>query len=73
VEPFVISQELQFREEAIKRTLRQLHDDRNFDGLIDAALLLNTMWHQQTAIARWFAIEAAQNLGEAWEASRGCS
>lgn len=71
MEPFVISQELQFRQEAIKRTLQELHDDEDLDGLMDAALLLNLMWHQQTAIARWFAKEAAENLGEAWQASRG--
>lgn len=70
MEPFGISQELQFRQEAIKRTLQELHDDQDLDGLMDAALLLSTLWHQQTAIARWFAKEAAENLGEAWQASR---
>lgn len=69
MEPFGISQELQFRQEAIKRTLQELHDDQDLDGLMDAALLLSTLWHQQTAIARWFAKEAAENLGEAWQAS----
>jgi hypothetical protein len=70
VEPFIVSQELEFRQEAIKRTLQELYDDDDLDGLMDAALLLNTLWHQQTAIARWFAKEAAENLGEAWQASR---
>lgn len=70
MEPFGISQELEFRQEAIKRTLQELYDDEDLDGLMDAALLLNTLWHQQTAIARWFAKEAAENLGEAWQASR---
>ena len=70
MEPFGISQELEFRQEAIKRTLQELYDDDDLDGLMDAALLLNTLWHQQTAIARWFAKEAAENLGEAWQASR---
>jgi len=35
-----------------------------------AAELLNTLWHQQSSIAKWLAHEAAANLGEAWEASR---
>jgi hypothetical protein len=70
VEPFIVSQELEFRQEAIKRTLQELYDDDDLDGLMDAALLLNMLWHQQTAIARWFAKEAAENLGEAWQASR---
>jgi len=70
VQPFVVSEELQFRQEAVKRTLQELYDDNDLDSLMDAALLLNTMWHQQTAIARWFAKEAAENLGEAWQASR---
>jgi hypothetical protein len=70
VQPFVVSEELQFRQEAVKRTLQELYDDNDLDSLMDAALLLNMMWHQQTAIARWFAKEAAENLGEAWQASR---
>lgn len=70
MQPFVVSEELQFRQEAVKRTLQELYDDNDLDSLMDAALLLNTMWHQQTAIARWFAKEAAENLGEAWQASR---
>lgn len=70
MQPFVVGEELQFRQEAVKRTLQELYDDHDLDSLMDAALLLNTMWHQQTAIARWFAKEAADNLGEAWQASR---
>jgi len=70
VQPFAVSEELQFRQEAVKRTLQELYDDNDLDSLMDAALLLNMMWHQQTAIARWFAKEAAENLGEAWQASR---
>lgn len=70
MQPFAVSEELQFRQEAVKRTLQELYDDNDLDSLMDAALLLNMMWHQQTAIARWFAKEAAENLGEAWQASR---
>lgn len=70
MQPFDVSTELQFREESVRRTLQELFDDDDLAGLMDAALLLNTLWHQQTAIARWFAQEAAENLGEAWEAHR---
>lgn len=71
MQPFVVGQELQFRQEATKRTLLELFDAGDHEGLLNTALLLNTLWHQQTAIARWFAHEAAENLGEAWQASRG--
>lgn len=70
MQPFAVSTELQFREESVRRTLQELFDDDDLAGMMDAALLLNTLWHQQTAIARWFAHEAAENLGEAWEAHR---
>lgn len=70
MQPFDVNTELQFREESVRRTLQEFFDDDDLAGLMDAALLLNTLWHQQTAIARWFAQEAAENLGEAWEAHR---
>jgi len=62
-----ISEELQFRKEAIKRTLQELYEDDDLGGLMDAALLLNTLWHQQAALSKWLAHEAAENLGEAWQ------
>jgi predicted alpha/beta-fold hydrolase len=70
MQPFVVGQELQFRQEATKRTLLDLFEAGDHEGLLNTAMLLNTLWHQQTAIARWFAHEAAENLGEAWQASR---
>ena len=70
MQPFVVGQELDFRQEATKRLLQELHESDDIDGLMNVALLLNSLWHQQTAIARWFAKEAAENLGEAWQASR---
>ena len=70
MQPFVIGQELQFRQEATKRTLLDLFESEDYEGLLNAAVLLNDLWHQQTAIARWFAQEAAENLGEAWPAGR---
>lgn len=70
MQPFVVGQELDFRQEATKRLLQELHENDDIDGLMNVALLLNSLWHQQTAIARWFAKEAAENLDEAWQASR---
>lgn len=70
MQPLEVSTELKFREESVRRTLQEFFDDDDLAGLMDAALLLNTLWHQQTVIARWFAQEAAENLGEAWQASR---
>ena len=34
-------------------------------GIYNAALLLNTMLHQQRTITQWLAREAAMNLGKA--------
>lgn len=70
MKPLTESLELELRQEATTRCLQELHADQDLDGLLDAALLLNSLWHQQTTIARWFAHEAAENLGEAWQASR---
>ncbi len=70
MQPFVVGQELQFRQEATKRTLLDLSESQDYEGLLNAAILLNELWHQQTAIARWFAQEAAENLSEAWQAGR---
>jgi len=70
VQPFVVGQELQFRQEATKRTLLDLSESQDYEGLLNAAILLNELWHQQTAVARWFAQEAAENLSEAWQAGR---
>ena len=70
MQPFVVGQELQFRQEATKRTLLDLFEAGDHEGLLNTALLLNTRWHQQSAIARWFAKEASDNLADAYEASR---
>ena len=70
MQPFLVGQELQFRQEATKRTLLDLFESMDYEGLLNTAMLLNTLWHQQTAITRWFAQEATESLGEAWQASR---
>ena len=52
MQPFVVGQELEFRQEATKRTLLDLFESEDYEGLFNAAMLLNSLWHQQTAIAR---------------------
>jgi hypothetical protein len=70
MQPFVVGEELQFRQEATKRNLLDLHDSGDHQALLDTALMLNVLWHQQAAMARWLAREAAENLGQAWEAGQ---
>ena len=65
-----IPAELEFREEKTQRMLLELFQDEDWEGLMAAAELLNTLWHQQASISRWLAHEAAESLGEAWELSR---
>lgn len=62
MQPFTVSAELKFREEAMKRTLQEYLDNDDVEGLMTAALLLNQLWHQQSAIAAWLGREAARNL-----------
>ena len=65
-----IPAELQFRQESTQRMLLELFQDEDWEGLMAAAELLNTFWHQQAAISRWMTNEAAENLGEAWAGAR---
>lgn len=65
-----LTAELRFRQESIRRAITEFYEKGEYEALVDAADLLNVLWHQQCAIARWLAHEAAENLGEAWQASR---
>jgi hypothetical protein len=47
-----------------------MFEEQDLDGLLAAAELLNVALGQQQAISKWLAKEAADNLGEAWQASR---
>lgn len=67
MEAFTVSAELQFREEAMRRTLQEYLDNDDIEGLMTAALLLNTLWNQQSAISAWLGREAALNLAQAWQ------
>ena len=65
---FVADQTLAFREETTRRMLHEFYEAGDIASLLDASLLLNTLWHHQAAISKWLAHEAAENLGEAWQA-----
>lgn len=59
--------ELALRKEATQRLLQDLYDEKNLDGLMAAAELLNNVWHAQCAVSKWLAKEAADNLAEAYD------
>ena len=63
--------ELALRKESIQRLLQSLYEEQEWDSLMQAAEILNAAWHQQSAIAKWLAKEAADNLAEAYTATRG--
>jgi len=63
--------EISLRQETTQRLLHDLYKDGDWKGLLAAAEILNAAWHQQSAICKWLAKEAADNLGEAWQASKG--
>ena len=67
--PFTMSDELRFRQESMKRTILNLHEIKDHEGMLKVALMMNGLWHQQAAISNWLAHEAADNLGEAWGAN----
>lgn len=65
--------ELALRQEARQRELLQMYEDGEYGDLLAAAELLNVALGQQLTINKWLAKEAADNLGDAWEAHRrGC-
>jgi len=63
--------ELALRKEATQRLLQSFYEEQQWDNLMQAAEILNAAWHQQSAIAKWLAKEAADNLAEAYTANRG--
>ena len=62
--------ELALRKESTQRILQELFDEQNWEGLMAAAEVLNAAWHQQSTISKWLAKEAADNLAEAYQATR---
>lgn len=50
----------------MRRTLLDLAEEGDLEQLLNAALLLNTLWNQQASISRWLANEALENLADSW-------
>lgn len=65
--------EHQLRQEARQRELLNLYEQEDWKGLLAAAEVLNAALSQQLTINGWLAKEAADNLGEAWQAHRRAS
>lgn len=64
------SLEQKLGQEARERELQNLYQAGDLEALLGAAVLLNVAYSQQLVMNRWLAKEAAENLGEAWEAKR---
>ena len=61
--PIERSTESEFSDAATTKMLDQWLRDGDIKGIYSAAILLNTMLHQQRTITKWLAGEAARNLG----------
>lgn len=61
--PIKRTTESEFSEAATAKMLDQWLRDGDIKGIYNAAILLNTMLHQQRTITKWLAGEAARNLG----------
>lgn len=61
--PIERSTESEFSEAATCKMLDQWLRDGDIKGIYNAAILLNTMLHQQRTMTKWLAGEAARNLG----------
>ena len=61
--PIERTQESHFSEVATAKILEDWLKQGDIKGIYNAALLLNTMLHQQRTMTKWLAGEAARNLG----------
>ena len=61
--PIERTQESYFSEVATAKMLDEWLKQGDIKGIYNAALLLNTMLHQQRTMTKWLAGEAARNLG----------
>ena len=61
--PIERTQEIHFSEVATAKMLEDWLKKGDIKGIYNAALLLNTMLHQQRTMTKWLAGEAARNLG----------
>lgn len=62
------SLEQKLAQETREREIGHLYEKKDWEGLMTMALLLNVAFSQQLTINKWLAREAAENLGEAWDA-----
>ena len=62
--PIEQSLENKLTENAQDRWLRQRYEEKDWNGLLEAALLLNTLYHMERTKAKWAIQEAADNLSE---------
>ena len=61
--PIERTQESYFSEVATAKMLDEWLKQGDIKGIYNAAILFNTMLHQQRTITKWLAGEAARNLG----------
>lgn len=62
--PIEQSLEHKLSQNAQDRWLRQRYDEKDWSGLLEAALLLNTLYHMERTKAHWAIREAADNLSD---------
>ena len=61
--PIERTQESHFSEVATAKMLDEWLKQGDIKGIYNAAILFNTMLHQQRTMTKWLAGEAARNLG----------
>jgi hypothetical protein len=64
VNPLEQTPENAFDQAKHDRWLRQRYTEKDWNGLFEAALLLNTLYHMERTKSRWAIKEAANNLSE---------
>jgi len=55
--------EAKLSERSTADMLKKRYDEKDWNGLLEAALLLNTLHHMERAKSAWAIREAASNLG----------
>lgn len=62
--------EQQLSQNARDRWLRDRYDAKDWNGLFEAALLLNTLYHMERTTSHWALREAASNLSNIYGLDR---
>ena len=68
--PFEQPVEQQLSQNARDRWLRDRYDAKDWNGLFEAALLLNTLYHMERTKSHWALREAASNLSNMYGLDR---